>query len=67
MIEPMNGGPTNAETRTADDDDGFLGIVMADARLSLDDRREPRITAFIWGGKVRPAPILPYGRWKGAA
>ena len=28
---------------------------------------EPRIAAFIWGGKTRPAPILPYGRWKGAA
>ncbi len=27
----------------------------------------PRIQAFIWGGKVRPAPTLPYGRWKGAA
>jgi len=25
----------------------------------------PRISAFIWGGKVRPAPTLPYGRWKG--
>jgi hypothetical protein len=28
---------------------------------------EPRIAAFIWGGKIRPAPTLPYGRWKGAA
>lgn len=27
----------------------------------------PRISAFIWGGKVPPAPTLPYGRWKGAA
>lgn len=27
----------------------------------------PRIQAFIWGGKVPPTPILPYGRWKGAA
>jgi hypothetical protein len=27
----------------------------------------PRIAAFIWGGKVRPSPTLPYGRWKGAA
>lgn len=25
---------------------------------------KPRITAFIWGGKVRPVPTLPYGRWK---
>lgn len=27
----------------------------------------PRISAFIWGGKTRPTPTLPYGRWKGAA
>lgn len=27
----------------------------------------PRIHAFIYGGKVPHAPILPYGRWKGAA
>lgn len=25
---------------------------------------KPLITAFIWGGKVRPVPTLPYGRWK---
>lgn len=29
--------------------------------------QEPRIWAFIWGGKVRPAPTLPYGRREGAA
>lgn len=28
--------------------------------------QRPRISAFIWGGKVRPTPTLPYGRWKGA-
>jgi hypothetical protein len=28
---------------------------------------QPRIAAFIWGGKVRPTPTLPYGRWKGRA
>ncbi len=27
----------------------------------------PRITAFIWGGKVRPQPTLPFGRWKEVA
>ena len=27
----------------------------------------PRITAFIWGGKVRPQPTLPFGRWKDVA
>lgn len=43
------------------------GIVIADGRWVTEDRRAPRITAFIWGGKVRPTPTLPYGRWKGAA
>lgn len=28
---------------------------------------KPLITAFIWGGKVRPVPTLPYGRWKPTA
>lgn len=28
---------------------------------------KPRIAAFIWGGKVRPVPTLPYGRWKTTA
>lgn len=28
---------------------------------------KPRISAFIWGGKVRPVPTLPYGRWKPTA
>lgn len=27
----------------------------------------PRIAAFIWGGKVRPQPTLPFGRWKEVA
>jgi len=27
----------------------------------------PRISAFIWGGKVRPQPTLPFGRWKEVA
>jgi hypothetical protein len=27
----------------------------------------PAIAAFIWGGKVRPLPTLPYGRWKASA
>jgi hypothetical protein len=44
------------------------GIVVTDLPpedAGNEDR--PRIAAFIWGGKVRPAPTLPYGRWKGAA
>ena len=42
------------------------GIVIT--RGSDDTPRgRPRIAAFIWGGKVRPTPTLPFGRWKGAA
>lgn len=26
--------------------------------------RRPRVVAFVWGGKVRRGPSLPYGRWK---
>jgi len=44
------------------------GIVVTDRK---DDQSKgaahPRISAFVWGGKVRPTPTLPYGRWKGAA
>jgi len=29
--------------------------------------KPPLITAFIWGGKVRPEPTLPFGRWKAPA
>lgn len=28
------------------------------------EQKPPLITAFIWGGKVRPEPTLPFGRWK---
>lgn len=43
------------------------GIVIADVRGAEDENGVPRISAFIWGGKVRPSPTLQYGRWKGAA
>lgn len=35
------------------------GIVIHDRWEPL---RKPVVTAFIWGGKVRPVPQLPYGR-----
>ena len=35
------------------------GIVIHDRWEPL---RKPAVTAFIWGGKVRPVPQLPYGR-----
>ena len=30
--------------------------------LRLEQPPQPRVSAFIWGGKVRPVPALPYGR-----
>jgi hypothetical protein len=60
-----SGEVMNEERRKGD---ASLGIVVTDrpSEVAGDDNR-PRIAAFIWGGKVRPAPTLPYGRWKGAA
>ena len=41
------------------------GIVITEGESSPP--QQPRISAFIWGGKVRPAPTLPFGRWKDVA
>lgn len=38
---------------------GAPGIVIHD---HFEPLRRPSILAFIWGGKVRPVPSLPYGR-----
>jgi hypothetical protein len=35
------------------------GIVI---RGGFEPPRRPRVVAFIWGGKVRPVPAIPYGR-----
>ncbi len=44
------------------------GIVVVDRKAEgTGNGNGPRIAAFIWGGKVKPTPTLPYGRWKGAA
>ncbi len=56
------GGPKEPERRSA-----LRGIVITPSVASDDESRRPRISAFIWGGKVRPTPTLPFGRWKGAA
>jgi hypothetical protein len=40
------------------------GIVIHDVEAS---EPKPLITAFIWGGKVRPEPTLAFGRWKPTA
>ena len=44
--------------------DEARGIVVLDG-AHRDPR--PQITAFVWGGKVRPVPVLPFGRWKQTA
>lgn len=41
------------------------GIVIVDR--NNDEGLRPRVAAFIWGGKIRPVPVLPFGREKGAA
>jgi hypothetical protein len=41
------------------DKEAAPGIVIHDR---WEEPRPPAITAFIWGGKVRPVPALPYGR-----
>jgi hypothetical protein len=38
-----------------------VGIVV---QSGSPEERRPRAVAFVWGGKVRPSPSLPYGRWK---
>lgn len=48
-------------TRSAADRKVPAGIVIHGAGQTA---AKPLVTAFIWGGKVRPVPTLPYGRWK---
>lgn len=40
-----------------------VGIVVNDGR-ERQTRPRPAAIAFVWGVRVRPAPSLPYGRWK---
>lgn len=40
---------------------GTPGIVVRDG---THPEVRPQISAFVWGGKVRPVPTLPFGRWK---
>ena len=44
--------------------DEARGIVVLDG---THQEPRPAITAFVWGGKVRPVPTLPFGRWKQTA
>lgn len=47
------------DASSVDDARNPHGIVIQDRR---EIERPPAISAFIWGGKVRPVPELPYGR-----
>lgn len=40
------------------------GIVVSEGRDGDPPQGlRPRISAFVWGDQVRPAPTLPFGRW----
>ena len=56
--EDLSAGDTPAEDMTT-----AVGIVVQDG-AATDSR--PHL-AFVWGPEVRPAPSLPFGRWKTAA
>ncbi len=53
----MSKNDSTAEFRPED----AVGIVVQDGR---PEEARPRAVAFVWGGKVKPQPSLPYGRWK---
>lgn len=66
--EIMNKGRDGSTEEQSKLDESSPGIVVTDCPGDLfKGEGHPRIAAFIWGGKVRPAPTLPFGRWKGAA
>jgi hypothetical protein len=50
---------TSLEQTTGEDPRMPFGIVIHDR---IEEQRRPAISAFIWGGKIRPVPALPYGR-----
>ncbi len=60
-------GGQAAQAGGQEDGSTLRGIVISPSIASDEEASRPRISAFIWGGKVRPAPTLPFGRWKGAA
>jgi hypothetical protein len=49
---------TSEQTPTVDDPANPPGIVIS---YRWEEPQPPAITAFIWGGKVRPVPALPFG------
>jgi hypothetical protein len=50
------------EQQPAGPADDAVGIVV---QGGAPEQHRPRAVAFVYGGRVRPAPSLPYGRWKG--
>jgi hypothetical protein len=67
-MRPTGIGPS-VESRN-EPSHGLLGIIVSDGRLAgvpPKNTQEPRISAFVWGGKVRPSPSLPFGRSQGGA
>lgn len=52
------------EMPSEDVQDRVAGILVRDR---IEPARPPVISAFIWGGRVRPVPTLPFGRWKSNA
>jgi hypothetical protein len=50
---------SNNDTGRPESRDAAPGIVIRDR---IEPPKRPLVTAFIWGGKVRPVPALPYGR-----
>ena len=53
MIQPMS-----EQTMPSEDPKNAFGIIIHDVR----EEPRPAVSAFIWGGKVRPTPELPYGK-----
>jgi len=49
---------TSAEAAAGEDPRNPPGIVI----LGRWEELRPAVAAFIWGGKVRPVPALPFGR-----
>ena len=52
-------GKQGQEGPGSDRSSATRGIVI---RGGFEPLRRPRVVAFIWGGKTRPVPAIPYGR-----
>ena len=67
-LETMRQGRVEGAEEELGSDEDSPGIFVTDSQGDSSGKDgHPRISAFIWGGKVPPTPTLPYGRWKGAA